>query len=265
MIDLTRIDFAALDRPEVLNFLFHPRPEWGPAVGSPGSRDVMVPVAPDVSIGARFHPSAPEAPNLLFFHGNGEIVSDYDDIGPVYRDMGINFLPVDYRGYGRSGGTPSVTSMMRDSHLLFDHLRRWLKENGFWGPVVVMGRSLGSASAIALASAYPEAVAGIVVESGFAYTAPLLRLLGVDLDALGAGDTPLLDNLTAIRHVRCPALIIHAEQDHIIPFSDGQALFDGCPCEDKRFLAIPLADHNTIMAVGFEAYMAAIRKFMAAL
>lgn len=54
------------------------------------------------------------APTLLFFHGNGEIVEDYDDIAQIYLKLGINFLPVDYRGYGRSTGSPTVTAMMRD-------------------------------------------------------------------------------------------------------------------------------------------------------
>jgi len=261
-MDPNTIDYSALDRPEVLNFLFHPRPDWGPAVDRPDARDILIPVAPEVSIGARFHTAAPEAPNLLFFHGNGEIVSDYDDVAPVYRDMGVNFAPVDYRGYGRSGGSPSVTGMMKDCHRIFTFLKRWLKENGYWGPLVVMGRSLGSASAAALAAAHPAAVAGVIIESGFARTGPLLRLLGVDLTALGIGDEDLLQNLNAMGQVHCPALVIHAENDHIIPFSDGQALYAACPSPAQRFLAIPGADHNNLMAVGFSEYMGAIQALM---
>ncbi|MFH1984517.1 MAG: alpha/beta fold hydrolase [Pseudomonadota bacterium] len=262
MIDLATIDYAALDCPEVLNFLFHPRPDWGPALGSLDARDIFIPVAPAVTIGARLHPAAPEAPNILFFHGNGEIVSDYDELGAIYRSMGINFLPVDYRGYGRSSGSPSVTHMMRDCHRIFDHLRQWLKENGYWGPVIVMGRSLGSASAVALAAAYPKAVAGLIIESGFAHTEPLLRLLGVNIEALGLTSQPMLQNIENMRQVTCPTLVIHAENDHIIPFTDGENLFIECPIENKRLLKIPHADHNNIMAVGFEPYMASIRELM---
>ena len=50
----------------------------------------------------------PAAPSILFFHGNGEIVADYDDLGPLYNRMGINFLAADYRGYGRSTGRPTT-------------------------------------------------------------------------------------------------------------------------------------------------------------
>ena len=55
-------------------------------------------------------------------------------------------------------------------------------------------------------------------------------------------------------------MIIHAEHDHIIPFSDGQALYDACPSADKTFLKIPGANHNDIFMRGLSEYMAAIEK-----
>ena len=115
----SNIDYSALDRPEVLMFLFHPRAESGSLFQTAGSQDspkgrsdVTIPVADDVVIGARFHMAAQSGANLLFFHGNGEIVADYDELGGVYNQMNINFLAVDYRGYGRSTGQPTVAAMM---------------------------------------------------------------------------------------------------------------------------------------------------------
>lgn len=60
-------------------------------------------------------------------------------------------------------------------------------------------------------------------------------------------------------------MIIHAEFDHIIPFSDGQALFDACPSLAKTLLKIPGANHNDILAVAPGDYMAAIQRFTATL
>ena len=102
-----KTNYTALDQPEVLAFLFHPRAASADQVAPDSARDVLIPVTDDDSIGGRFHMAHPEGPNILFFHGNGEIVADYDDLGPVYNQIGINFLPVDYRGYGRSDGTPT--------------------------------------------------------------------------------------------------------------------------------------------------------------
>ena len=118
-------DPTVLDRPDVLIVLFHPRPEPPAAYGGP-AQDLMIPVAADVAVGARFHFQGQDSPNLLFFHGNGEIVADYDELGPVYNAQGINLLAVDYRGYGRSSGQPSVAALLADSHAILTFTRQWL-------------------------------------------------------------------------------------------------------------------------------------------
>ncbi len=86
-------DFSVLDRPEVLMFLFHPRREdgapgprpHGTGTNIPGVEDILVPVADDVAVGVRFHLGSRGYANLLFFHGNGEIAADYDEIGPILQ------------------------------------------------------------------------------------------------------------------------------------------------------------------------------------
>ncbi len=261
MTNSTAVDYSPLDRPEVTMFLFHPRPEARPQEAGPG-RQVMIPVAADVEIGGCFYIAAKSAPSILFFHGNGEIVSDYEDLGPVYNQMGVNFLPVDYRGYGRSTGSPTVTAMMQDCHPIFAFVRQWLSENGCTGPLVLMGRSLGSAPALELASRYPGEFQGLIIESGFAHAAPLLSLLGVDVAAIGFEEKKGFRNIDKIRSVDGSCLVIHAEQDHIIPFSDGEELYEACGAARKRLLKIPGANHNDLLYAGFREYMNAIRQLI---
>jgi fermentation-respiration switch protein FrsA (DUF1100 family) len=266
MQDTSRFDYSTLDRPEVLMFLFHPRPEPAlppfQATESVGT-DIMIPVAVDIAIGARFHMSNKSGGNLLFFHGNGEIVADYDELGGVYNQMGINFLAVDYRGYGRSGGQPTIAAMMRDCHTIFEFVRHWLQQNEFAGPIVLMGRSLGSASVLELAAAHKSRIDGLIVESGFAFAGPLLQLLGINLQVLGFKEENGFGNLEKIKKFDKPTLIIHAEFDHIIPFSDGRALYDACPSTVKTFLKIPGANHNDIFMRGLQPYLAAVKNLVA--
>ncbi|MFZ2446708.1 MAG: alpha/beta hydrolase [Syntrophobacteraceae bacterium] len=260
MADLPTIDYSALDRPEILHNIFYPRREWhGAETGR--ATGISIPVEEGVSIGARFHLADKTGPNILFFHGNGEIVSDYDDLGPLYNRMGINFLAVDYRGYGASGGAPSVSAMMRDCLTAFDFTRKWLGDNGYSGPFIVMGRSLGSASALEIASGRRDGIDGLIIESGFAFAEPLLRLLGVDLRSVHFNENRGFRNLDKIKGFHKPVLIIHAEFDHIIPFSDGQAFFDASPSSDKVLLKIPGANHNDIFSRGLMEYMASIKSF----
>jgi len=245
-------DFSLFDRPQVLRFLFHPRADQEASTG-PFSR-LEIPVDPGVHVDGKFFAVSPNAPTILFFHGNGEIVSDYDDLGYIYREMGINFLPVDYRGYGRSTGVPTVTAMMKDCHAIFRFVRDYLGREGYSGILAVMGRSLGSASALELAHQHPDEIDALIIESGFAHIIPLLHLLGINAGALGITDD-LFEHRDKISTYRGPTLVIHAEFDHIIPFSDGQELFAASADTDKSFLMIPGANHNTIFARGLDAYM----------
>jgi fermentation-respiration switch protein FrsA (DUF1100 family) len=252
------MDYKPLDRPDVLAAVFHPRPELGPAPVDPRIKDHWIPVAEQIQVGARFHLASPTSSDLLFFHGNGEIVADYDQLGPLYNRLGINLLAVDYRGYGRSGGRPTVSSMMKDCHTILDYVQAWRVDSGHTGPLMVMGRSLGSASAIELASARVDEIDALIIESGFAYAIPLLRLLGVDPQMLDLNEASGFANLDKIRRYNGPTLIIHGEHDHIIPFSDAEALYEAGAARDKRLLKIKNANHNDIFLRGLEDYMGAI-------
>ncbi len=244
-----------LDRPEVCRALFHPRGEWGPFFGDDNVH--MIPVEGGIAIGARFHPAGTPAINVLFFHGNGEIAADYEDVGPLYNRIGVNFLVTDYRGYGRSGGSPTVSAMLSDSHRILDYARAWLAANGYTGPLVVMGRSLGSAPALELA-ARADRIDGLIIESGFAFSAPLLRLLGVHLERIGFEESKGFRNIDKIGRFTGPTLIIHAQHDHIIPYADGEALFAASAAEHKQLLRIDGANHNDLFYVGMESYLQAV-------
>jgi fermentation-respiration switch protein FrsA (DUF1100 family) len=124
---------------------------------------------------------------------------------------------------------------------------------------------LPSASAVELAAHYPAEIDGLILESGFAYAEPLLRLLGVDARVLGFREQAGFRNVDKIRAYNNPTLIIHAEYDHIIPFSDGQAMYEASLALRKKLVKIPGANHNDIFARGFDQYMTAIQGFAAAL
>jgi hypothetical protein len=252
----------ALDRPEVTQYLFYPQPAWMRPVSQDGVEDVLIPVEPGVVVGARYHLVDRHGPAILFFHGNGETVDDYADTAALYARLGWSFLPADYRGYGHSTGAPSVSTMLRDAHAVLEHARAWLQRQGCTGPLVVMGRSLGSASALELAGAYPDAIDGLVVESGFAHTRTILALVGVDMAAAGITESAAFRHLEKIAAFTRPTLIIHAERDDILPFSDGRDLHAAAGAAQKRLLMIAGANHNNIFSVGMREYLEALRDFL---
>jgi hypothetical protein len=258
-------DFSVLDRPEILNFLFHPRKESGRAVPAFAlNRDIEVDGEADagIHIGTRLYLTDPDKPHILFFHGNGEIAEDYDDIGSIYMNFGVNFIVADYRGYGRSNGMPGIATMFSDAHDVLNHFSGWLKQNHRSGPLWIMGRSLGSASAIELAASYPEKTNGLIIESGFAHTLPLLQRLGINMEMFNIQDSQVFSNAKKLSGFVGPTLIIHGQYDQIIPLQHGNDLFSASPAVRKKIHVINGADHNTLLMIGGREYFDVIKDFI---
>jgi len=201
---------------------------------------------------------------MLFFHGNGEVVSDYDELSSFYTRRKLNLVVADYRGYGLSGGTPTLNGITADSHKILDAVREELCRISNTDRLWVMGRSLGSMSALELASTASESINGLIVESGFISVGRLLEHLDV---AVPAGvDLALIyrETLAMVKGIRLPTLIIHGEYDKIVPFTEGEDLYENIGSGKKELLMIPAADHNDIMFVGLQQYFGAIERFIAA-
>ena len=253
-----------LDHPTVNSAIFFPRPAPG-VPGPRGSEDLMIEVGGGIALAARYHPADPSLPTVLHFHGNGEIVADYDDIAPAFHAAGASLVCADYRGYGRSTGVPSARGLVEDAPLVLDHVVRFLKARDHTGPLVVMGRSLGSAPAIELASSRGADIAGLIVESGFAQTPPLLALFGISMESLGIEDMSGADNEDKMASVQVPLLVLHAEGDNLLPPWNGERIHERAASQRKRLVLIPNADHNTIMVFGGRLYWGALGEFLGSL
>jgi fermentation-respiration switch protein FrsA (DUF1100 family) len=257
-----RETLSKLDDPRISRFLFYPRRQISDHCPE-GAMDRLVASEDGIRLGCRFYLAGKTGPNILFFHGNGEIASDYDDIGPLYTSLGASFLVSDYRGYGRSEGDPKVSAMLKDAHSVFEHVRAWLAEEKRTGGLWIMGRSLGSASALELADCFPDMLDGLIIESGFAAAMPLLRTLGIDPSALGLSDEDdAVGNIAKMARFKKPALVIHAQYDHIIPLPQGEELFYACPSGAKQLYVVPGANHNDILWRDLEGYFRVIFSFI---
>lgn len=254
--------FSVLDQPSVHRVVFHPRPAYGSEERD--ERNVIFDVEPGIRIGCRFYSSARTSPTILFFHGNGEIAHDYDEIAPLYTERDINFFVSDYRGYGFSSGSPTIAGLLSDAKALFAKAKTWLADQAYTERLVVMGRSLGSLCAIEVAQAYKNEFDGLIIESG---SATNFRNL-LDMYGIISFDHPVWEegrgffNKEKIRTTTTPTLIIHAENDSLIPLEEAKTLFENAGADDKELVIIPGADHNTVMYVNLELYFGSITKFM---
>ena len=251
-------DYSAIDIPPILNTIFYPRKAYRPCPQN--AFDLMTPVDEGVEVAARFYTKGVNQPVILYFHGNGEVIYDYDDIAPLYNNLGINLILADYRGYGASGGTPSFTDVCKDAKTLLKSVKNELAGRGYLGGLWVMGRSLGSVSALELAARHPDQIKGLIIESGFANVLNVMRQWGVIPKELSL---PQFDRgrLDMIKSITVPTLLLHGDQDEIVPYREAVDMLENLGSLDKKLITIPHAGHNDIMYVGMQQYFRAVADF----
>lgn len=194
---------------------------------------------------------------LLFFHGNAGNISHRLESLEIFNRLRLSTLIFDYRGYGRSEGTPSEEGTYRDAAAAWRYLteiRRVPRER-----IVLFGRSLGGAIAAHAASRHRPAA--LILESAFT-SVPDVATHYFGMFPVRWLTRYRYDTGRALRTVSCPVLIIHSPDDEIIPFQHGRALFDIAPSE-KRFLSIR-GDHNTGFLMSGEHYVNGLDEFLAA-
>lgn len=253
------IDYSSLDQPYTLRYIFYPRRDLTSCPDS--AFDHSVDVGDGVSISTRFYMGHQEWPWILFFHGNGEVVSDYDQVSTFYHKKMLNLVVADYRGYGGSSGTPTLAHLVDDSHILLREVRQELSRRNLRRDPWVMGRSLGSTPALELACEHQDLVNGLIIESGFPSVMRLITHLGIPVNDV---DPEKFDQecLERIKKISLPSLIIHGQQDTLVPVRNAEDLYENLGTHDKELLVIPSATHNDIMIRGFQQYFVALQRFV---
>lgn len=245
---------SLFDLPAFNQSLFFPRPQV--SATPRGARDLGVEVAPGVSLHLRLHDAPGARALVLLFHGNGEVVADYDEAAADYARVGAALAVVDYRGYGASGGAPTLRACITDAHAVLAAARACAGDRG----LVVMGRSLGSACAAELCQA--AHAAGFVFESAIADVRGILRRRGIELGApLPEEDLAVFDPLRKFARCTAPALVLHGAQDTLIPASEARLTFEALAAADKELVLVPGRGHNDVSM--HPMYWDALARFVA--
>jgi fermentation-respiration switch protein FrsA (DUF1100 family) len=192
----------------------------------------------------------------LHLHGNAGNVTHRAAAAMHILQAGSSVLLLDYRGYGRSAGSPSERGLYADARAGYDFLRKLGYEPK---NIVLHGESLGTAVATKLAT--ERECAGLVLEAPF----PSARAMaGHVLPLLGPLLTWGFDTRSRIAAVRCPVMVIHGDRDSIIPYRFGKQVYDAAP-EPKSMWTINGGDHNDMHQAGAAQFVARLRAFYATL
>lgn len=174
---------------------------------------------------------------VLFFHGNAGNISHRINYLAMFKRLGYNTLLFDYRGYGQSSGVPSESGTYLDAQAAW----RYLTETRGIAPerIVIFGESLGGAVAAWLTA--QEKPGLLALASTFTSVPNLAAKLYPFLPIRWIARFDY-DTLKYLQSVTCPVFIAHSPQDEIIPFEQGQQLFQAAP-EPKHFLELE-GGHN---------------------
>jgi uncharacterized protein len=192
---------------------------------------------------------------VLFCHGNeGNVATWASALATLHDRAGVTLLGFDYRGYGRSEGVPSEAGILADARAA----RAWLaRRTGIpESQIVLIGRSLGGAVAIDLAS--KDGARGLVVESTFTSAPELARALAPWLPLRLVMRTDL-NSIAKIKNYHGPFLQSHGTEDRLVPYEMAQRLFAAAN-EPKRFVTIPKGGHNDPQS---DEYYVALKEFLA--
>ncbi|MFZ5452057.1 MAG: alpha/beta hydrolase [Thermodesulfobacteriota bacterium] len=197
-----------------------------------------------------------DAPVLLWFHGNGGNISHrLENIELLLDQVGVSVFIFDYREYGKSQGRISREGTYLDAAAAY----RYVVEDRKVPPpdLVLFGRSLGTALATDLAVKLP--CRSLILESAYTNSQDMARLYAPFL--FDWRPSVPYDNLGKIGQVKAPVLIIHGEDDEIIPVDMGRRVFAAAP-EPKELYLIPMSHHNDTYLVGGKTYFERLRSFI---
>ncbi len=211
-----------------------------------------------------------DAPTVIFFHGNGEVVDDYvPDWVSLFESLGANVFFAEYRGYGGSTGIPQLATMLDDVDAIFAAAGAPAKRT------IAFGRSIGSLYAIELARR--SKCAGLILESGIHSVLERILLraspaeLGTTMAALEQEDARCFDHGAKLAEYSGDLLILHALHDSLVDIEHARANFEASKLPsksgigeqpEKHLVEFARGDHNSVFWDNKDAYIAELRTFL---
>ncbi|HUJ70827.1 MAG TPA: alpha/beta fold hydrolase, partial [Verrucomicrobiae bacterium] len=201
---------------------------------------------------------------VLLFHGNAGNISHRLEKLRILHDLGVNTFIIDYRGYGRSEGTPNEQGTYRDAQAAYEYVVGRARPPGAPLPsprfIIIYGESLGSAIAADLASKQPAG--GLILEEAFTSVGDVGQKMFPFLPVRWLVRNKY-DTLSKMPRIKVPLLILHSREDELVNIRHAQRLF--AAANDPKQLVELHGAHNDAFLVSEPTYRAALQQFLAAL
>lgn len=204
----------------------------------------------------------PGSQKIVLLHpGNAGDIAKHLPIIEMLLDSGASVFIYEPRGFGMSGGNPSIKGICEDGESAFDYLvsKGYREEQ-----IVLYGESLGASVATHVSSVRPAA--GIILQSGFASLerigkekVPVLRAYPSFLFPV-----PRLDNASIMEGKHQQLLILHGEKDTLIDISHSDEIFARAS-GPKKFVRFPDSGHSVFNGRDRGLFVESVRDFLSTL
>ncbi len=202
----------------------------------PTHEDIYLEADDDILHSVFLKPKGKPVATIFYIHGNSGNITVYDDILTALVNGGFQVLITDFRGFGQSSGTPTHLNIAKDGQMVFDYLisRPDVKNT----KLIVYGASIGTQLAAKLTKDNQNEVKLLVLEDGMSsFTDMALTSRPPSQHNVIRRDvTSPYSSIEDVKQIEnTPKLIMHAKNDRIVPFAQGQAVFESA-AEPKVFL-----------------------------
>lgn len=257
---------SQLDRPEIINSLFKNREDsHGTAKKSysASGTEALTAISRDgTEIHCRVFRGIPEEPHILFFPAEYDCEADIIDLATGFGHFGITLITMDCRGCRKSGGEPSISALPQDAEAFYQAVKDWHDTEQRTGPVVFMGRSLGSAVALDLASRHDDDSLALIMESAFDSTEDFLSGIGIRINELGlAGEDPF-SNRSKMSNYSKAVLFLHSHRDEVVSLNQIEWLVAESRSKATQFQVVPSECREDIAEKAGDLYFTVIKDFL---
>ena len=220
-----------------------------------GIEEFFISTEDHLKIQGLYLPLADSDKVLIYFHGNaGNIYHRIPDLIQLQKS-GVNVVGAGYRGYGKSEGSPSEEGIYRDADAVFKYTTEAL---GFsQNNIIIFGRSIGTAAALNVSN--NKNIKSLILVTPLTSGKAHAKATGLGIFSSLAGDS--FNNLSKIKNINAPLLVIHGTNDHVIPFSMGEEIYENAQTT-KQLITIKGAGHNNLHDAYRQEYWLPIFNFI---
>ncbi len=198
-------------------------------------QEVLLKTKDGLNLTAWYKAAATQKITIVYFHGNGGHMAGRMPLVRQILNQGYGVLLVSYRGYGGNPGSPTVKGLYLDGQAALDFANKHSK------CIVILGESLGTGVATKMALDF--SIAGLILQSPYTsmtdaahYHYPFILIAPKDK----------YPNIDRINQISVPLLVLHGKQDKVVPFQQGQTIFNASQAKNKTLITIEDRGHNNL-------------------